>query len=104
MKPTCPTHGYGQFVVGPLEPWPHDWYCIRCGHTFTPATPTTPYEASSTPSRAIVLAALEHENFCRWPDHRDCCHVTVEDCTCNVDSNLWTLTRLGWLQLQEDNP
>jgi hypothetical protein len=52
-------------------------------------------------TRADVLAALEHENFCRWPDHRDCCNVTVEDCTCNVTDNLRTLERLGWLQVSE---
>lgn len=52
-------------------------------------------------NRADVMAALEHESFCRWTDHRKCCGVTVEDCTCNVDSNLRTLDQLGWLRVEE---
>jgi hypothetical protein len=53
------------------------------------------------PARAEVMTALEHENFCRWPDHRDCCGATVEDCTCNVDLNVRTLERSGWLELAD---
>jgi hypothetical protein len=55
------------------------------------------------PSRADVMAALEHENFCRWPVHRDCCGVTVEDCTCNVDLNVRALERLGWLTFEAES-
>jgi hypothetical protein len=56
-----------------------------------------------TPIRADVMAALEHENFCRWPDHRDCCGVTVEDCTCNVDLNIRALERLGWMTFEAES-
>lgn len=52
-------------------------------------------------ARAGVLAVLEHEGFCRWPGHRDCCAATVEDCTCNADLNVRTLERLGWLRVTE---
>lgn len=47
------------------------------------------------PTRGEVMLALEHEDFCPWPHHRDCCNVTVEDCTCNVDLNVRMLELSG---------
>lgn len=54
---------------------------------------------TKVPTRSEVMLALEHENFCRWPHHRDCCRVTIEDCTCNVDLNVRMLEQCGWLKL-----
>lgn len=59
-------------------------------------------EDTLAPTRDEVLAALDHENFCRWSGHRHCCGVTVEDCTCNVADNVRAMERFGWLQVTDD--
>jgi hypothetical protein len=75
-----------------------EWFGRDPGGTTMYVAPASATDVP-VPSRADVMAALDHENFCRWQDHRDCCGVTVEDCTCNVDLNIRALERLGWLPL-----
>jgi hypothetical protein len=65
-------------------------------------TSPAPIEDVPTPTWAAVLTVLDHERFCRWPDHQRCCETTVEDCTCNVADNVAAMRSLGWLTMTDD--